>query len=469
MAYDAENPKRTRPDALDYWTKKSEIDQLVANQDAVYDDFDAGHSTSTGAHTADDIGDVVDGWLDTGWSNVNLTNSVDDNGVRNITTGLTSRTDPATLTPATAADTLPKLSSDIWGGIAYCKGATASGGEAEGVLEFTTSGSNTARTRLIRRTTGSGAADFTPKSVGTQKVGFRIGAYVGIAGKSEQPAVTQRNQIVAVGAPVARNHIDRSWQNAAAIKAALEARHDGSFLPETIAWEEMYGGRFIPYGTATITRSNQFTTSYLGAHGGNQMCIIPWACLIGGAEHSIMPGWDDTGMYLVHWIAPGLSSVGTDTIYAGGTVFRNEAAPAASFTGSFDGAYTVSQGDATDLDIYSTKLGKNDEILDKLWRARHRMNGLHAWSLDEFTGYSVIENNTAVTISGTIGVVTTETLEAWPATDPIYFVSLVGAAGSGIAAITIGGDETNSKVYIRRVTAGSSNSFTLRVIRISRL
>lgn len=470
MAYDANNPKRVSSTWDHYWTKVSDLERVRDNQAAVYADFDTGHDTTTGKHATDDIGDWVSGWVDTAYSNVSLTNSVDDVVEQAAVTGLSDRVDPELCVPSGSDWTsVPQLSSDIWGGIASCKGATAGGGEAEAALQ---SVATAARHRIIRRAAGSGTSNFTPLTVGTGKVGFRLGRFVGIAGKSEQAEVVQRNQIVAVGAPVAKNHIDRPFQNCAAIKAALDARHDAGFLAEAITLEEMYGGAFVSAGTLAITRSNQFTTASLGAHGGNMMCIVPWKCSLsaGGGEHCFLPGWDDTNMYIVVWIAPGMSAVGSDKAYCGGTAFRLDVPATPSWSGSFDGAFSVAQADATDLDIYQSKLGLNDEILDKLWLARHRgYSGLHAIGVDEFTGYTVVKNNTTHTISGTIGVATAVTLEAWPGTNPIYLCALKGAAGSGIAALTIGGDETNAKVYIRRVTAGTSNDFTLRVIRIDRV
>jgi anti-sigma-K factor RskA len=64
------------------------------------------------------------------------------------------------------------------------------------------------------------------------------------------------------------------------------------------------------------------------------------------------------------------------------------------------------------------------------------------------------------------GRYTSTTLEAIPATPGVYLVSLIGAAGSGVVQATIGVDATNSYLILRRLTAGTTNTFNAKVWRL---
>lgn len=506
MAYTTPNAKRDSSRWEKYWPNVTDFNQLVANQVAMQAAIVVDHNSATGKHTAKNASAWINGLVTTAWANLALANVVDSVITADMFNTKQVFLDTASygvFTPSSPGGTIPNSyavfntplgigMNAYWGGLPLCKGTTAAGGEAEAVLEIWAATRLDGRFThcLIRRTGSAGATNFTPLTVGTTALGLRLGFSVGIVGYLDPTDAlkSQRDVVLANGFPYCRNHYDRWYQNAEAISSGIATRHTAN-VSNTITLEEFYGGKFYQLPQTPFNFANQFTTAQIARHNGLQMCVIPGAFATGvdttktqppsaattsvTAEYAILPAYDDTYMYLCLFRRPGLGAVGTSSIIPAATVISLALPASASFTGSFNGAPTVTLGNPL-ISNGSTGLpdilDKNDEINAALFYAEHRKaDGMHALGLDRLNGYSLIKNAVAVTVPAAIGSVNSLTLEAWPATNPIYFGGLVMAAGGGIIAVSYGGDETNAKVYFRRVTAGTTNAGTFTCVRASRL
>lgn len=506
MAYTTPNAKRDASGWSKFWSRVTEAQQIAANQDAVRTKVIADHNSSTGAHTAAAASVKFLNLTMTAFANLNVTNVVNDRTSSNFATPGYPSQNPSdqggTQFPYDKYSDFygygRSLYDGFWSGIALCKGATASGGEAECALEVWATDWATTQVShvVVRRATGSGASDFTPLTVGGQNPGYRMRHSWSVDGGGNTCPPTEvtnsinQDRTISEGLVNSRNYYDEFYQNSEAINAAIAVRHDGSNVSRAICFDELWGARFYESQRVTFDYANEFTATRFDDHDGAAKCVIPsaWALVQGvgspapGAvtpEIALLPGFDDTGCYVVLWRRPGLPTSGAGNYIHVGATLVPLSVPSAPTIGTFTASPTVNQGDPIYTDPAGTpsvldKLDVNDDVLVNLWLQEHRENGLHSIPLDKFTGYAVKLTSSSFTASGSVGGVTTVTIESWPATDPIYFVGIVmDARGSGgtptIVALALGGSETTAKVYIHTVEVGSVLTGKLTVIRISRV
>lgn len=291
------------------------------------------------------------------------------------------------------------------------------------------------------------------------------------------------------GLGVLKSHYRQLWRLADSIDRSLKVEHNATtMVSDAPSPARLYGRVRVP-----ATSCKAFTTAggtvAVAAHGGAFYYLFPASRTfdtsnnLNTARWLFMPAYDDTKVY-VFVQDVGYNHTANADLSLHGFIFK-DSAPDVGTLPTLDTASYAVVANA----IRPQELQKLRDGLVRYWTLlnveHERESGTHLFPLDKLRSatkvydstitapsavadvtYSASDHNTGSSPASSYTDITTVTIETMPAGGGIYFPSLVGAAGSGIATVSIAIDDVSAYAIIRRVTTGTTNNFTLRVWRV---
>jgi hypothetical protein len=288
------------------------------------------------------------------------------------------------------------------------------------------------------------------------------------------------------------------WRLAKSLWDAIRYEHTAAGVSFPPSPARLYGRASIP--VHNLCAAEEFSASrqlLVGAHAGVHQFVMPWIRLVkytspivvaNQCQWVIVPAFDDENVYLD--VQPvGYSAVNDEAIwqFTAHASMQPDTLPAAGTLPSLDTATNAELGHSITL-AHWKQLHDGLRRYKLLYQVEHDFpSGGHRYPISRMDGATKVFD-AEITAPSTIGdvgytpssatagsnpassytdITQTEIDASPPAGGGIYIPSLVGAAGSGICTVTIAASTTKTYAIIRRKTAGTSNSFTLRVWRIN--